>query len=58
MGVWIFKVLLYVHDLNLILREGFAGLGMWSVLVMQSEQYVTYRRKNCREWKLTTVDPQ
>ena len=24
-------------------REGFAGLGMWSVLVVQSEQGVIYR---------------
>ena len=57
---------------DLILREGFAGLGMWSVLVVQFEQHVIYRlradggrltwkkmtEKNCHEWKLTTVDPQ
>ena len=36
---------LELDDLNLILREreGFAGLGMWSVLVVQSEQHVIYR---------------
>ena len=36
---------LELEDLNLILREreGFAGLGMWSVLVVQSEQHVIYR---------------
>ena len=26
-------------------REGFAGLGMWSVRVVQSEQHMTYRLK-------------
>ena len=32
---------LELEDSNLILREkeGFAGLGMWSVLVVQSEQH-------------------
>ena len=35
---------LELEDLDLILREkGCAGLGMWSVLVMQSEQHVIYR---------------
>ena len=34
---------LELEDLDLILREGFAGLGMWSVLVVQSEQHVIYR---------------
>ena len=33
---------LELEDLTLILREGFAGLGMWSVLVVQSEQCVIY----------------
>ena len=59
-------------DLILREREGFAGLGMWSVLVVQSEQHVIYRlmagrpkltgkkltEKDCCEWKLMTVDPQ
>ena len=36
---------LQLEDLDLILREGFAGLGMWSVLVVQSEQHVIYRLK-------------
>ena len=38
---------LEIEDLNLILREreGFAGLGMWSVLVVQAEQHVIYRLK-------------
>ena len=38
-------VKLELEDLNLILREreGFAGLGMWSILVVQSEQHVIYR---------------
>ena len=31
------------HELEDLNREGFAGLGMWSVLVVQSEQYVIYR---------------
>ena len=26
-------------------REGFTGLGMWSILVVQSEQHVIYRLK-------------
>ena len=35
---------LELEDLGLIFREkGFAGLGMWSVLVVQSEQHVIYR---------------
>ena len=36
---------LELEDLDLILREreGFAGLGMWSVLVVQSEQHLIYR---------------
>ena len=34
---------LELEGLNLILREGFAGLGMWSVLVVQSEQHVINR---------------
>ena len=36
---------LQLEDLDLILREreGFAGLGMWSVLVVQSEQHLIYR---------------
>ena len=36
---------LELEDLNLTLREreGFAGLGMWSVLVVQSEQHVIFR---------------
>ena len=34
---------LELEDLNLILREGFAGLGKWNVLVVQSEQHVIYR---------------
>ena len=35
---------LELEDLNLILREreGFAGLGMWRVLVVQSEQHVIF----------------
>ena len=37
---------LELEDLDLSLRvrerEGFAGLGMWSVLVVQSEQHVVY----------------
>ena len=63
---------LQLEDLDLILREGFAGLGMWRLRVVQSEQHMicrlTARRpkqtwkklteKDCREWKLTTVDPQ
>ena len=64
---------LELEDRDLILREreGFAGLGMWSVLVVQSEQHVIYRlmeggdqggpsltEKVCREWKLTKVDPE
>ena len=34
-----------IEDLNLILREreGFAALGVWSVLLVQSEQHVIYR---------------
>ena len=38
-------MVLELGDLNLILREreGFAGLGMWSFLVVQSEQFVIYR---------------
>ena len=31
-----------IEDLDLILRER-EGLGMWSVLVVQSEQHVIYR---------------
>ena len=36
---------LELEYLNLILREkeGFAGLGIWSVLVVQSEQHVIFR---------------
>ena len=35
---------LKLEDLDLILRErSFAGLGMWRVLVVQSEQHVIYR---------------
>ena len=36
---------LELENLDLILREreGFAGLGMWSVLVVRSEQHVIYR---------------
>ena len=35
---------LELEDLDLIWeREGFPGLGMWSVLVVQSEQHVIYR---------------
>ena len=36
---------LELEDLKLILieRTGFAGLGMWLVLVVQSEQHVIYR---------------
>ena len=35
---------LELEDLNLILRERrLAGLGMWSILVVQSEQHVIYR---------------
>ena len=64
---------LELEDLDQILREreGFAGLGMWSALVVQSEQHVIYRlmagggreakklmERDCPEWKLTTVDPQ
>ena len=67
---------LELEDLDLILSEGFAGLGMWSVLVVQSEQHVIYRlmagrgagrpkltwkklmERDCREWKLGSVDPQ
>ena len=30
---------LQLEDLDLILREGFAGLGMWRVRVVQSEQH-------------------
>ena len=39
------EVLAKLEDLNLILREreGFTGLGMWSVLVVQSEQHVLNR---------------
>ena len=33
--------LLELEDLNLILREK-AGLGMWSTIVVQSEQHVIY----------------
>ena len=36
---------LQLEDLNLILREGFAGLGMWSIRVVQSEQHMIYRLK-------------
>ena len=38
---------LELEDINLILREreGFAGFGMWSVLVVQSEPHVIYRLK-------------
>ena len=35
---------LQLEDLDLILREK-AGLGMWSVTVVQSEQHVIYRLK-------------
>ena len=33
------------EDLDLILREkeGFAGLDMWNILMVQSEQHVIYR---------------
>ena len=31
------------HFLDLTNREGFAGLGMWSVRVVQSEQHMIYR---------------
>ena len=34
---------LELEDLNLILRDGLAGLCMWSLLVVQSEQHVVYR---------------
>ena len=34
---------LELEDLDLILREDFTGLGMWSVLVVQSEQHVVYK---------------
>ena len=34
------QLLAKLEDLGLILREGFAVLGMWSVLVEQSEQHV------------------
>ena len=36
---------LELDDLELILREreGFAGLGIWSILAVQSEQHVIYR---------------
>ena len=68
------ELLAKLEDLDLILREreGFAGLSMWSVLVVQSEQHVIDRwqaagrpkltlmiltEKDCRECKLTTVDP-
>ena len=39
------ELLAKLEDLNLILREreGFTGLGMWSVLVVQSEKHVIYR---------------
>ena len=36
---------LELKDLHLILREGFTGLDMWRVLVVQSEQHVIYRLK-------------
>ena len=67
---------LELEDLNLISREreGFSGLGMWSVAVARSEQHMIYRlmagwgqggkadmeltENDYREWKLTTVDPQ
>ena len=66
---------LELEDLNLFWeREGFTGLGIRSVLVVQSEQQIDGRRvgcarrpklawkklaeKDCHEWKLTTVDPQ
>ena len=65
---------LELKGLDLILREreGVAGLGMWSVQAVQSEQHVIYRlmaerpkltgkkltEKDCGEWKLMTVDPQ
>ena len=34
---------LELEDQDLILREDFTGLGMWRVLVVQSEQHVIYR---------------
>ena len=34
---------LELEDFDLILRLRFRGLGMWSVLVVQSEQHVIYR---------------
>ena len=37
------ELLAKLEDLDLILRESFAGLGMWTVLVVQSEQHVTNR---------------
>ena len=61
----------YWQSLSLRERDGFTGLGMWNVLVVQSEQHVgrqgagrpklTWKKlteKDCHEWKLTTVDPQ
>ena len=32
-----------LENLNLILRKGFAGLDMWSFLVVHAEQHVIYR---------------
>ena len=44
------ELLAELEDLNLILeREGFAGLGMWSILVVQSVQHVIYRLMAARE---------
>ena len=42
---------LELEDLNLFEREGFAGLGMWSILVVQSEQHVIYRLMVGGGWK-------
>ena len=61
---------LELEDLALILR-GFAGFGIWSVLVVQSGQNVIYRlmavgggrsepngERLPRDWNLTAVDSQ
>ena len=37
------ELLAKLDELNLILREGFTGLGMCIILVVQSEQHVIYR---------------
>ena len=66
---------LELENLDLILREGFAGLGMWSIQWCSQNRFdiqidgrpgagrpkLTWKKltdKDCREWKLTTVDPQ